>query len=226
MPEADAPPHGRCLFGLRMTGIGAFRPLRRVPAIVSFLNPEPALSLGSEEPLFMPLSSHSTLPEGVAERVNFRDVGAVAQEAGPEYFLRPLVRIWRAACRCPAKKQHDVAPSHSMTSSAWASRAGGMVRFSKRAVLRLIDSSNRVGCPTGMSAGLAPLTILSICAAAGRTMSPSTGARPTNNPPAVTIELMAWQEGRRAASASSAIRRRRQRRGPNGSRSAPPPHSL
>src|ERR1700741_3369259 len=28
-----------------MTGIGASRPLRRIPAIVSFLNPQPALSL-------------------------------------------------------------------------------------------------------------------------------------------------------------------------------------
>jgi hypothetical protein len=28
-----------------MTANGAFRPLRRVPAIVSFLNPKPALSL-------------------------------------------------------------------------------------------------------------------------------------------------------------------------------------
>jgi hypothetical protein len=30
---------------LRRSGIGASRPLRRIPAIVSFLNPEPALSL-------------------------------------------------------------------------------------------------------------------------------------------------------------------------------------
>ena len=29
----------------RMAGIGASRPLRRIPAIVSFLNPQPALSL-------------------------------------------------------------------------------------------------------------------------------------------------------------------------------------
>jgi hypothetical protein len=28
-----------------MTGIGASRPLRRIPAIVSFLNPQPPLSL-------------------------------------------------------------------------------------------------------------------------------------------------------------------------------------
>jgi hypothetical protein len=30
----------------RMAGIGASRPLRRIPAIVSFLNPQPALRLG------------------------------------------------------------------------------------------------------------------------------------------------------------------------------------
>jgi hypothetical protein len=29
----------------RTAGIGASRPLRRIPAIVSFLNPQPALSL-------------------------------------------------------------------------------------------------------------------------------------------------------------------------------------
>jgi hypothetical protein len=29
-----------------MTAFGASRPLRRIPAIVSFLNPQPALSLG------------------------------------------------------------------------------------------------------------------------------------------------------------------------------------
>jgi hypothetical protein len=29
-----------------MAAYGAFRPFRRIPAIVSFLNPQPALSLG------------------------------------------------------------------------------------------------------------------------------------------------------------------------------------
>ena len=44
-----------------------------------------------------------------------------------------------------------------MTSSAWARMDGGIVSPSAWAVLRLITSSNLVGCWTGRSAGLAPL---------------------------------------------------------------------
>ena len=48
-------------------------------------------------------------------------------------------------------------PPYSMTSSARPSKDSGMVRPSDLAVLRLMTSSNFVGCSTGMSAGLAPL---------------------------------------------------------------------
>jgi hypothetical protein len=51
--------------------------------------------------------------------------------------------------------------AHSITSSARASRAGGTSRPSALAVLRLMTSSNFVGCSTGMSAGFAPRRILS-----------------------------------------------------------------
>src|SRR5262249_52661314 len=50
---------------------------------------------------------------------------------------------------------------HWITSSARASTAGGMVRPRAFAVLRLITSSNFVGCSTGRSAGLAPFKTLS-----------------------------------------------------------------
>ena len=50
---------------------------------------------------------------------------------------------------------------YSMTSSARASSVGGISRPSALAVLRLITSSNLVGCSTGRSAGLAPFRILS-----------------------------------------------------------------
>jgi hypothetical protein len=53
-----------------------------------------------------------------------------------------------------------------ITSSAWKSSVGGMVRPSACAVLRLMTSSNLVGCSTGRSAGLAPLKILSTKVAA------------------------------------------------------------
>ena len=48
-----------------------------------------------------------------------------------------------------------------MTSSARAKSDCGTVRPSALAVLRLITSSNLVGCSTGSSAGLAPFRILS-----------------------------------------------------------------
>ena len=51
--------------------------------------------------------------------------------------------------------------SHRITSSAWKRSVGGMVRPSASAVLRLITSSNFMGCSTGRSAGLAPFRILS-----------------------------------------------------------------
>jgi hypothetical protein len=50
---------------------------------------------------------------------------------------------------------------HSITSSAVASSDGGMVRPRSFAVLRLITSSNLVGCSMGKSPGFAPLRILS-----------------------------------------------------------------
>ena len=50
---------------------------------------------------------------------------------------------------------------HSITSSAATSRVAGTVRPSAFAALRLITSSNLVGCINGMSLGFAPLRIWS-----------------------------------------------------------------
>ena len=55
--------------------------------------------------------------------------------------------------------QRHRSPPHSITSSASASRFGDTSIPSPLAVLRLITSSNLVGCITGISAGLAPLRI-------------------------------------------------------------------
>src|SRR5262249_36765327 len=57
---------------------------------------------------------------------------------------------------------------HSITPSARASSVGGTSMPSVFAVLRLITSSNLVGCSTGRSAGLAPFRILSTYAALRR----------------------------------------------------------
>ena len=66
---------------------------------------------------------------------------------------------------------NNIATPHSMTSSARPSTVGGIVRPSALAVLRLISSSNFVGCSTGRSPGWAPLRILSTYPAARRTKS-------------------------------------------------------
>src|SRR3954462_987901 len=57
---------------------------------------------------------------------------------------------------CRTDKRDELAPLHSITSSANASSIGGTSSPSALAVLRLITSSNLVGCWTGSSAGLAP----------------------------------------------------------------------
>jgi hypothetical protein len=54
---------------------------------------------------------------------------------------------------------HKPAEGHSITSSARAMSEGGIARPISLAVLRLMTSSNRVGCSTGSSAGLPPLRI-------------------------------------------------------------------
>ena len=48
-----------------------------------------------------------------------------------------------------------------MTSSARASNVGGIARPIALAALRLMRNSNLVGCSTGRSAGLVPVSILS-----------------------------------------------------------------
>src|SRR5207244_4821796 len=63
--------------------------------------------------------------------------------------------------RCAADKPNELAPLHSITSSARVSSAGGTMMPSAFAVFKLITSSNLVGCSTGRSAGLASLKILS-----------------------------------------------------------------
>jgi ATP-dependent exoDNAse (exonuclease V) alpha subunit len=57
------------------------------------------------------------------------------------------------------QQKHQLAAVHSMTSSARSSTVCGIVRPIVLAVRRLIISSNRVGCSTGRSVGLAPLRI-------------------------------------------------------------------
>ena len=60
-----------------------------------------------------------------------------------------------------AEERSSCLTYHFMTLSARANTLGGMVRPICLAVLKLITSSNLVGCSSGRSAGFAPLRILS-----------------------------------------------------------------
>src|SRR5262249_34733059 len=89
---------------------------------------------------------------------NKRDVPSWIPDQRQRRVLR--ARRQRQRSRCAAEQRDELAPLHSITSSAMASSLSGIWRPSALAVLRLITSSNLVGCSTGNSAGFAPLRIL------------------------------------------------------------------
>src|SRR5262245_26494113 len=81
----------------------------------------------------------------------------VHQRADTSHALALLRPRRDRPCRSRAAEQRDeLAPDHSITSSARASIVGGTSWPSAFAVLRLMTSSNLVGACTGRSAGFAP----------------------------------------------------------------------
>src|SRR5262245_56635078 len=70
-------------------------------------------------------------------------------------------RPQRPRRRAP-EQRHELAPLHSITSSARASSLAGICRSNALAVVSLITNSNLLGCMTGSSAGLAPLRTLPV----------------------------------------------------------------
>src|SRR5262245_65180631 len=90
--------------------------------------------------------------------LTFRIIGGEVHEHADAPHAARLLRARRERPRRrAAKERDDLAPSHSITSSAIASRPGGIATPSAFAVLRLITSSNLVGCNTGKSPGFSPL---------------------------------------------------------------------
>jgi len=69
------------------------------------------------------------------------------------------MRIAWPSSRRATKQRDELAPLHSITSSARASSVGGTVRPSALAVFRLITNSKCVGCKMGISAGFDPFRI-------------------------------------------------------------------
>src|SRR5262249_33579325 len=95
-------------------------------------------------------------PEAAAER-RLLGVGSSAL-----FGAGPGTDAGTPSCCVPGAAQGiDSHPPYRITSSAWKRMVGGIVSPSASAVLRLMTSSNFIGCSTGKSAGLAPFRILS-----------------------------------------------------------------
>src|SRR5215510_2483850 len=112
---------------------------------LSWLNPTPhAIAVYASQPL-SPVATQHSLPSGRYSLL------------GPDFHrLDRTSFAWR---------------THSITSSARVSNIGGTVRPIAFAAIRLIASSNLVGCSTGKSPGFAPRRILSTYSAARRNRS-------------------------------------------------------
>src|SRR5262245_35446559 len=78
----------------------------------------------------------------------------------PDHRHRGLLRVRRERPRrCAADQRDELAPPHSITSSASNCNELGTSMPSALAVCRLMTNSNLVACKTGRSAGFAPLRI-------------------------------------------------------------------
>src|SRR5262249_22883886 len=101
------------------------------------------------------------LMERLHHRLRFQIAFAKVRQPPDAPHLLALLRTRRERPRrCRAAEQSDErAALHSITSSARASTFGGISRPMAFAVLRLIVSSNLVGCSIGRSAGRAPCKI-------------------------------------------------------------------
>src|SRR5262249_49281185 len=106
------------------------------------------------------------------------------------------VRRERPPSRRAADQRDQLAPSHSIPSSAIESTPGGIVSPSVLAVLRLIVSSSLVACSIGSSAGLAPCR--SRCTYhAPRLNKTGRDAPYAMRPPALTFSFSWYMAGRR-----------------------------
>src|SRR5262249_13897935 len=94
-------------------------------------------------------------------RLPQRVITGAHQYSDVSYSVR-LLRPRRERPRRHAAEQRDeIAPVHSITSSARASSMDGMATPIALAVIRFITRSNLVGCSTGISPGFVPRKILS-----------------------------------------------------------------
>ncbi len=157
------PVRSSALFGGgRRPGVGDRAPLPGRPAAYR-LPPTTGTSAAPLRPPALPALVGTMPRRPPAARATERHASGAADsrsDNGAEAIggrLQALVRHDpRVMCACPRCAPH----TYWITSSARRSSDGGIVIPSVLAVLRLMTSSNFVGCSTGRSAGLAPLRIL------------------------------------------------------------------
>src|SRR6516165_5548887 len=108
-----------------------------------------------------PTTFSQLLAEGAHARLHFRVYRRVRHQNSDPAHPLALLRACRERPRGGRAAEHrdELAPFHSITSSASCWRCRGTSRPSALAVLRLITSSNLLDWKTGKSAGFAPLRI-------------------------------------------------------------------
>src|SRR5262249_21838637 len=142
-------------------------------------------------------------------RLRFRIALTDVREHAEASHLSALLRAHFEGPRChrAAEQRDELAPPHSITSSARASRVGGTSRPRAFAVLRLITSSYFVGTCTGRSAAFSPLRMRSTYPGGRRYWSIQLAPYGTR-PPAAAKWRSAYTAGSLCRAARAIIRSR------------------
>src|SRR6516164_879096 len=134
---------------------------RRVLALVFDIVLAPA----RVDPRVATLAPAQLLQDLLERRDTYLTLWIVSRHVHEHANAPPALRLLRTHRERPhrhaAEQRDELAPSHSITSSAVSRSDGATVMPSAPAVFKLIDSSNLVGLWTGRSPGLAPLSMRS-----------------------------------------------------------------
>ena len=127
---------------------------KRRAGIVSSLNARGARASGRRR---MKVEAHIAVP--APQNLDFYYPNKLSKRLSVDVRFTPKSGHCKHNCHVRFVPKADIDQDYSITSSARASNVGGTVRPSIFAVVRLTTNSNCVGCTTGKSIGLAPLSI-------------------------------------------------------------------